>query len=76
MTQGMEAMLTDLHEAMFNDFQSLPRTEQIRKVMLAGNAEFVLRMTKNADASTEIGKVTQALREALTRCLPESTTKP
>jgi hypothetical protein len=52
--------LTELEEEMFASFQTLSRSEQIRKIMIAGNAEFVIRMLQNT-------KSVHPIVEALTR---------
>lgn len=56
--------LKTLEDMMYDSFERLSREEKIRKIMLAGNAEFFLRMTEgNASESVAI------CREALTRYL-------
>lgn len=59
-----------VHDAMVTDFHRMSPAEQLRKIMLAGNAEFVLRMTDGVDQSTEVGKTVSHIREALTRLVP------
>jgi D-sedoheptulose 7-phosphate isomerase len=64
-----------LEEAMYEDFQRMSKKEQIRRILLGGNAEFVLRMTANLDRSTEVGKAAGAIIDALKREVPEGMNK-
>ena len=62
-------LLQSLQDSMYADFQLLTKDEQIRRILLAGNAEFVLRMTEGTQPDTEVGRSVIAMREALTRYL-------
>jgi hypothetical protein len=66
----------EVEEAMFAGFQTLNKAQQIRKIMLAGNAEFVIRMLGKPDTATEVGKTSAILLEALTRYLRPQEPKP
>jgi hypothetical protein len=59
--------MTELEEVLFNHFHSLGKAEQASKIVLAANAEFVVRMLQRQETDTEVGKVTKAILEALLR---------
>ena len=54
-----------MREAMFASFQLLSKEEQTRKIILAGNAEFVIRMLQGQEPTTEVGKAAILIREIL-----------
>ena len=56
---------------MLKDFRSLPESEQERLAVLAGNAQFVLRMTDGIKPDTEVGKSIIIIRKTLTRGLSQ-----
>lgn len=59
--------MNELEEAMFSSFPMLTKEQQARRIMLGGNAEFILQMTADNTEDTEVGRAVASLREALQR---------
>jgi hypothetical protein len=53
----------EIKENIFNHFKTLSKDEQIRKITLAGNAEFIIRMLPPNNTNETV----RILMEALTR---------
>ena len=68
MSAAAEEQLSGFEEMEFKEFQTLSKPQQIRKLMLAHNAEFYLRTVQK---ETIIDKGTKDAIEALTNFLRE-----
>jgi hypothetical protein len=63
--------VAEIAEGVLESFNRLDQKEQIRRIWLGGNAEFVIRMLADVEPTTNVEKTAIDIRNALTRGLDE-----